>query len=74
MGFNTVAINRGRDKEDLARQLGAHSYIDATAQDVVAELQKVGGANVILATNVIPRSELTIAILSTISTLISKLR
>jgi D-arabinose 1-dehydrogenase-like Zn-dependent alcohol dehydrogenase len=50
MGFNTVAINRGRDKEDLARQLGAHSYIDATAQDVVAELQKLGGASVILAT------------------------
>jgi len=50
MGFRTVAINRGRDKEDLARQLGAHSYIDATAQDVVAELQRIGGANVILAT------------------------
>jgi D-arabinose 1-dehydrogenase-like Zn-dependent alcohol dehydrogenase len=50
MGFNTVAINRGRDKEELARKLGAHSYIDATAQDVVAELQKLGGASVILAT------------------------
>jgi len=50
MGFNTVAINRGKDKEQLARQLGAHSYIDATAQDVVAELQKLGGASVILAT------------------------
>lgn len=50
MGFNTVAINRGRDKEELARQLGAHDYIDATAQDVVAELQKLGGASVILAT------------------------
>jgi D-arabinose 1-dehydrogenase-like Zn-dependent alcohol dehydrogenase len=49
MGFNTVAINRGRDKEDLARQLGAHDYIDATAQDVVAELQELGGASVILA-------------------------
>ena len=45
MGFNTVAINRGRDKEDLARQLGAHSYIDAAAQDVVTELQRVGGAS-----------------------------
>jgi len=50
MGFNTVAINRGKDKEELARQLGAHSYIDATAQDIVAELQKLGGASVILAT------------------------
>jgi len=50
MGFETVAINRGKDKEELARQLGAHHYIDATAQDPAAELQKLGGANVILAT------------------------
>ena len=50
MGFNTVAINRGKDKEELARQLGAHHYIDATAQDAAAELQKLGGASVILAT------------------------
>jgi len=50
MGFETVAINRGKDKEALARQLGAHHYIDAIAQDPVAELQKLGGANVILAT------------------------
>jgi D-arabinose 1-dehydrogenase-like Zn-dependent alcohol dehydrogenase len=50
MGFETVAINRGNDKEPLARQLGAHHYIDATAEDVVAELQRLGGASVILAT------------------------
>ena len=50
MGFKTVAINRGNDKEALARKLGAHHYIDAVAQDVVAELQKLGGARVILAT------------------------
>ncbi len=50
MGFNTVAINRGKDKAELARQLGAQHYVDATAQDVVAELQKLGGASVILAT------------------------
>src|ERR1700752_929591 len=50
MGFETVAINRGNDKEALARQLGAHHYIDASAQDTVAELQKLGGARVILAT------------------------
>src|SRR6202011_3410621 len=50
MGFETVAINRGNDKEPLARQLGAHHYIDATAADVVSELQKLGGAHVILAT------------------------
>jgi D-arabinose 1-dehydrogenase-like Zn-dependent alcohol dehydrogenase len=50
MGFETVAINRGHDKEPLARQLGAHHYIDATAQDAVTELQKLGGARVILTT------------------------
>ena len=50
MGFRTVAINRGNEKEPLARKLGAHYYIDATAAEVVAELQKLGGAKVILAT------------------------
>src|SRR6476646_4635663 len=50
MGFETIAINRGHDKESLARKLGAHHYIDATASDVVSELQKLGGASVILAT------------------------
>jgi len=50
MGFETVAINRGNDKEPLAWQLGAHHYIDASAQDVVTALQKLGGARVILAT------------------------
>jgi len=50
MGFNTVAINRGNDKEPLARQLGAHQYIDSVATDASAELQKLGGARVILAT------------------------
>src|SRR5215471_17917011 len=50
MGFETVAINRGNDKEALAQKLGAHHYIDSIAQDAVAELQKLGGARVILAT------------------------
>jgi D-arabinose 1-dehydrogenase-like Zn-dependent alcohol dehydrogenase len=50
MGFKTVAINRGNDKEPLARQLGAHRYIDSVATDASAELQKLGGARVILAT------------------------
>ena len=50
MGFKTVAINRGNDKQALAQELGAHHYIDATATDVVAELQKLGGARIILAT------------------------
>ena len=50
MGFETVAINRGNDKQSLAQKLGAHHYIDATATDPVTELQKLGGARVILAT------------------------
>ena len=50
LGFRTVAIGRGRDREPLARQLGAHDYIDAGAVDAAAELQKLGGARVILAT------------------------
>jgi D-arabinose 1-dehydrogenase-like Zn-dependent alcohol dehydrogenase len=50
MGFKTVAIARGQDKEALARKLGAHHYIDSQAQDPSAELQKLGGAKVILAT------------------------
>src|SRR5579871_3510831 len=50
MGFNTVAIARGKDKEPLARQLGANHYIDSQAQNVAAELTKLGGAKVILAT------------------------
>jgi D-arabinose 1-dehydrogenase-like Zn-dependent alcohol dehydrogenase len=50
MGFHTVAIARGKDKEPLARQLGAAVYIDSQAQDAAAELQKLGGAKVILAT------------------------
>ena len=50
MGFHTVAIARGKDKEELARKLGAHDYIDSTAQDPAEALQKLGGANAILAT------------------------
>jgi D-arabinose 1-dehydrogenase-like Zn-dependent alcohol dehydrogenase len=50
MGFHTVAIARGRDKEPLARQLGASLYIDSEAEDAAAELHRLGGANAILAT------------------------
>ena len=50
MGFRTVAIARGADKEPLAKQLGAWRYLDSQAQDPAAELQKLGGAKVILAT------------------------
>jgi D-arabinose 1-dehydrogenase-like Zn-dependent alcohol dehydrogenase len=50
MGFKTVAIARGQDKEPLAKSLGAWRYIDSRAQDPSAELQKLGGAQVVLAT------------------------
>jgi D-arabinose 1-dehydrogenase-like Zn-dependent alcohol dehydrogenase len=50
MGFHTVGIARGKDKEPLARQLGAAVYIDNAAQDPAKELQKLGGAKVIVAT------------------------
>jgi len=50
MGFHTVGIARGIEKEPLARQLGASVYIDSQAQDPAAELLKLGGARVILAT------------------------
>ena len=50
MGFKTVAIARGQDKAALAAQLGASQYIDSRTQDPAKELQKLGGAKVILAT------------------------
>ncbi|HLI80726.1 MAG TPA: alcohol dehydrogenase [Candidatus Binataceae bacterium] len=50
MGFRTVAIARGADKEPLARQLGAWRYIDNTKSDPAAELAKLGGAKAVLAT------------------------
>jgi len=50
MGFSTVAIARGQDKEALARKLGAHHYIDNQTQNVAEALSALGGAKVILAT------------------------
>lgn len=50
MGFRTVAIARGKDKESLARRLGAHDYIDSTVGDPAEALRAMGGARVILAT------------------------
>ena len=50
MGHETVAIARGKDKEPLARKLGAHHYIDSDAQDPAKELSALGGARVVLAT------------------------
>src|SRR5579872_420269 len=50
MGFRTVAIGRGADKQALAKKLGAHQYVDTNAGDPVEALQKMGGAQIILAT------------------------
>jgi D-arabinose 1-dehydrogenase-like Zn-dependent alcohol dehydrogenase len=50
MGFRTVAIGRGADKQALAKKLGAHEYIDTNAGPPAEALQKLGGAKVILAT------------------------
>src|SRR5262244_3968319 len=49
-GFYTVAIARGQDKESFARELGARQYIDSQSQDPAAELMKLDGAKVVLAT------------------------
>jgi alcohol dehydrogenase, propanol-preferring len=49
-GYRVAAISRGADKEPLARKLGAHHYIDDSNDKAAEELQKLGGAKVILAT------------------------
>ncbi len=49
-GYRTVAIARGQDKAPLAKQLGAHVYIDTMTDDPAVELQRLGGATVILST------------------------
>jgi alcohol dehydrogenase, propanol-preferring len=50
MGFRTVAIGRGREKEKLAKDLGAHVYIDSAVEDSATALQRMGGARAILTT------------------------
>jgi D-arabinose 1-dehydrogenase-like Zn-dependent alcohol dehydrogenase len=50
MGFRTIALSRGADKAALARELGAHDYIDTSTAEAAASLQKLGGADVVLAT------------------------
>jgi alcohol dehydrogenase/propanol-preferring alcohol dehydrogenase len=50
LGYRTVAIARGTDKEQLARELGAHEYVDSAAGNPAEALQKLGGAQVILST------------------------
>jgi NADPH2:quinone reductase len=49
-GFETVAISRSPDKEDLATDLGADHFVDASATDPAERLQELGGADVVLAT------------------------
>lgn len=50
LGFRVVAVNRGRDKEELARSLGAHEYIDSSSADPAVALRELGGARAILST------------------------
>jgi alcohol dehydrogenase len=50
LGFRVAAVSRGADKEQLARSLGAHDYIDSAGADAAAALRALGGARVILAT------------------------
>jgi len=50
MGFRTVAVGRGSDKQPLAKKLGAHEYVDTNSGPPGQALQKLGGARVILAT------------------------
>ena len=50
MGFKVVAIARGSEKGEQARTLGAHRYIDSTAEDAAKALQAMGGAQLVLST------------------------
>lgn len=50
MGFRTIGLSRGADKAALAKKLGAHHYIDTSAEDAAGALQALGGADLILAT------------------------
>jgi D-arabinose 1-dehydrogenase-like Zn-dependent alcohol dehydrogenase len=50
LGFETIAIARGTDKEEMARTLGADEYVDSTAGDPAEALQALGGVELILST------------------------
>ncbi len=67
MGFRTIAVSSGADKEELARQLGAHEYVDTKKVAAAEGLQKLGGADLVLATA--PHAE---AIASTVGGLKSR--
>jgi D-arabinose 1-dehydrogenase-like Zn-dependent alcohol dehydrogenase len=56
MGFRTVAIARGKDKEAFVKQLGAHAYIDSQSQNVAESLKKMGGAAIVLATATVAKA------------------
>jgi D-arabinose 1-dehydrogenase-like Zn-dependent alcohol dehydrogenase len=56
MGFRTIAVSRGSDKEKLARELGAHEYVDSAKTSAAEGLQRLGGADVILATAPSPQA------------------
>lgn len=49
-GYRVAAIGRGAENAELAQRLGAEIYIDSASADAAAELKKLGGARVILAT------------------------
>jgi D-arabinose 1-dehydrogenase-like Zn-dependent alcohol dehydrogenase len=49
-GYKVAAIGRGSENAPLAKKLGAHAYIDSKATNAAEELQKLGGARVIMAT------------------------
>src|SRR5712691_2764758 len=49
-GYKVAAVGRGSQKAALAKKLGAHVYIDSKAANAAEELQKLGGARIILAT------------------------
>jgi D-arabinose 1-dehydrogenase-like Zn-dependent alcohol dehydrogenase len=50
MGYTVVALSSGAEKKDFATQLGAHYYVDTSAEDAAEALQKLGGANMIVST------------------------
>jgi D-arabinose 1-dehydrogenase-like Zn-dependent alcohol dehydrogenase len=65
MGFKTIAIGRGKDKEELARKLGATHYVDSQSQNAAEELAKIGGAKIILGT--VPSANAMSAVLGGLS-------
>jgi D-arabinose 1-dehydrogenase-like Zn-dependent alcohol dehydrogenase len=65
MGFKTIAIARGKDKEEMARKLGAIHYVDSQSHNAAEELAKMGGAKIILGT--VPSAKAMSAVLGGLS-------